>query len=599
MRELRPFLKRLQKALATPRIHRWAVALAFVLTLPVVFQGFQADDHNLRILVLRLPQAGGFAKSPLELFTFFDGNPARTLWFMDHGTGPFWTDPTLRVAFFRPLSALTHWIDFTLWPTWPGIMHAESVALYLALVALTTTLYRRFLGPTWIAGLASVMFAIDHHHGHVIEWISNRNALLAGVFGLLSLVLHDRARREARSLYGFLSAAALALALLSGEVALGAVAYLVAYGLFMDSERGWARIRSFAPHLVVLVGWLVVYRLGSFGARGSGLYVDPVGNPLRFLKVASRSIPLLLQADLGGIAPDALVFFPRLSALLTLAAVAVVAVSFVAFLPLRTDRRARFFLAGALLAVVPASAAFPTARMTLLTGFGLLGLVAMVVEPVVKGVVETAEKVDRAPIGNRWAAVYTAVWIAGGHVFLSPLELLGSTHQMILLENVIHRFGDSLSDDPSLSRQRVMVVNAPDTFMLGYVASQRSTEGRVAPRALTVLANGTRSVDLYRSDAQTILVRAEGGFYQSGMDLLARSLDSPMPVGTRVEFSDVTIEVTRVNPALVPTEARFHFAVPLEDPSLRWVEWRGPAFVPFPLPAVGQSVHIGARAPSF
>src|SRR4051794_30490625 len=101
---------KLRGALASRRVSAGAVVLAALIALPVLFQGLQIDDHSFRLLLLRLPPLGPWAKPPLQLFSFYDGDPARTMALVDLGFVPWWTDPTLRVAFFRPLSALTHWI---------------------------------------------------------------------------------------------------------------------------------------------------------------------------------------------------------------------------------------------------------------------------------------------------------------------------------------------------------------------------------------------------------------------------------------------------------------------------------------------------------
>jgi hypothetical protein len=60
-----------------------------------------------------------------------------------------------------------------------------------------------------------------------------------------------------------------------------------------------------------------------------------------------------------------------------------------------------------------------------------------------------------------------------------------------------------------------------------------------------------------------------------------------------------TVEVTKTGPTGVAAEVVFRFARPLEDPCLRWVEWRGPTFVPFAFPGVGESRRIEGQTPSF
>lgn len=583
----------LRVAFASPRVIGWATALAALLAIPVLFQGFLGDDHTLRGFLLRLPPWAQWAKPPLELFSFYDGDAARTRSLVDHGFSPWWTDLSLRIMLFRPLSALTHWIDFRLWPGSPFLMHLHSVGWYLALVAVVGLLYRRILGAGWIAGFAAVIYAVDHNHGMMVEWIANRNALIAATFGAAALVFHDRARREEKPLFGLISAASLALGLLGGEIALGAVGYLIGYALFFDRAPTRARLSSLAPHGAALGAWLLAYRLGSFGARGSGMYVDPGRSPLAFLHRAAANVPLLLQSELGGPSPDILVFVPHPSPLILIGALAILAVALTAMWPLRGDPRARFFLTGALLSSLPAAATFPAGRLMILPGIGLLGLVAMVAE----GVIDRTRTWRSGP--PRWAALYVVVWAGGGHLFASPLLMVAAEHQMMILEHIIARYGDSLGDDPALARQRVIVVNPPDTFFSYYMLGMRLTADRVAPGAMMVLAAGTRGIDLERRDARTLAVRSDEGFYRGGTELLTRSPEVPMPVGTRIELSAVTIEVTNTSPAGVPTEAMFTFGKPLEDESMRWVEWRGPTFVPFAFPAIGESRRIEGQTPSF
>lgn len=48
----------------------------------------------------------------------------------------------------------------------------------------------------------------------------------------------------------------------------------------------------------------------------------------------------------------------------------------------------------------------------------------------------------------------------------------------------------------------------------------------------------------------------------------------------------------RMTPDGRPFTVRFRFAVPLEDPSLRWLQWKDNRFIPFTPPAVGQTVTL-------
>lgn len=60
----------------------------------------------------------------------------------------------------------------------------------------------------------------------------------------------------------------------------------------------------------------------------------------------------------------------------------------------------------------------------------------------------------------------------------------------------------------------------------------------------------------------------------------------------------MTVEITALTSDGRPAEATFRFAKRLEDPGLRWLEWRGGVYASFALPAVGETVTLPpARVP--
>src|SRR6185369_5071046 len=103
---------------------------------------------------------------------------------------PWWSAPDLKLAFCRPLSALSLWLDYRLFPNSPALMHAESLLWFAALLGVVTFLYRRLLAPAWVAGLAALLYAVDPGHAVPVAWLANRNAVFATLFGVLALLAH-------------------------------------------------------------------------------------------------------------------------------------------------------------------------------------------------------------------------------------------------------------------------------------------------------------------------------------------------------------------------------------------------------------------------
>ena len=124
---------------AQPRLPWVLGLLALTLTVPALATGLQFDDFLLRA---RLRGPAGLALLPQALaraFVFTDGNAAHGLAQMASGALPWWALPAGQVAFWRPVAALTHWLDFALWPDQPARVRSLATGLGLGPVRLTRT----------------------------------------------------------------------------------------------------------------------------------------------------------------------------------------------------------------------------------------------------------------------------------------------------------------------------------------------------------------------------------------------------------------------------------------------------------------------------
>jgi hypothetical protein len=188
----------------------------------------------------------------------------------------------------------------------------------------------------------------------VVAWVSNRNALIATLFGALSLAAYDRARREGDRASRFLGPLCCCLSLFSGEFGLATFAYLVSHACFLDRAPLSARLRALVPYGMVLAIWSSAYAWSGAGVRGSGSYASPLWDPLRFASVFPERAVGLLGAAFGFIPSDLLFLTPHRLALvwLTLSLPVLLAVALLLRPVLRVDPLARFWSGGALLALV-------------------------------------------------------------------------------------------------------------------------------------------------------------------------------------------------------------------------------------------------------
>ncbi len=585
--------------------------LAMGLVLPSVWQRWAADDliHRKMLLTSTLPAV------LRRLFVF--ASPDKNLQLMDLGidlgTMPWWTLDMLRISFFRPVAVLTHWLDYQLWPDSGVLMHAQSILWYGGVCILASLVYRRLIGPTWVAGLAAFLFAVDIVHLGSVTWLANRNALLALFFGLLALLAHDRWRREGSQASVLLASAWLALALLSAETGVATGVYILVYAIFVDRGTWSQRLGSLAPYAAVVGVWRLIYQHLGYGAWGSGFYVDPVRESVRFAAAVLERGPILLLSQWVGQIPMLynLLSLPAsrivwLIALLFMALVGVMLVPLV-----REDRVARFWGVGMVLAVVPAcSISLLSGRLLLFASLGAMGLMAQFIG----GLLDRSGwlLVHRAWRIPAWTL---ALLLTGFHAVLAPILMPFMVNIPDVFQTVIAQVTD-IGPLPEAEQQDVIIVNAPSPFHFIYVPSLRSVYDQPMPARIRVLAPGYSSVHVTRLDTHTVVVQPEHGYlvpagvgvwedqgplppfhyaymYQL-LEKFFRSNAFPMTLGQQVELTGMDVKVTALTDDGRPREARVRFTLPLEDPSLNWLQWDWEklAYVSFTPPAIGKTVWL-------
>ena len=289
---------------------RWFLPIitvaTIVLVLPSVRAGLHADDHVILGILSGTLREGYPAR--LDIFNFFD--PARRHHLVDLGVLPWWTDPHVQMAFWRPASAVTHWLDAALWPRRPPLMHLQSVLWYGALVAATAFMYRRLL-PRAAAVVAAILYAVDGAHAEAVTWISARNMLVGALFGTLALVLYDQWRRDGRRVTGFLGPVCFGLALLSTEGAVAIFAYFVAYALVLERGTWGRRLAALIPCAAVAVVWKGAYTWLGYGVFAvAPAYRNPVREPLQFAHAIVEHGPGLVLAQWTGLAAETTTAWP-------------------------------------------------------------------------------------------------------------------------------------------------------------------------------------------------------------------------------------------------------------------------------------------------
>lgn len=532
-----------------------------------------------------------------------------------YGALPWWTYEGFRVAFWRPVAALTYWLDYRLFPDSAALMHLHSILWFAAVVGLLSVFYRRLIGVAPVAGLATLLFLLDDSSFFPTMWVANRNLLISLSFGLLAVILHDRWRRDRWRPGAVLAPLCLLLSVLSAEAGITTMAYLFAYEVMLSTGRWKSRLLALVPAAAVIVAWRVVYNLLGYGASGGGFYFDPVREPIGYALAFLQRAPFLLAGQLTTIPPELYSFMPPTTrtVLWLVLCVLTVLILLALWRFLRVHRRARFWLVGTILAVVPFCATLPMSRSLLFVGVGAFGLIAEYIAGwraeiwnAPEGVVRL-QPVYRDPMWIWGSARNLFVMFVVVHIPLAAVTRYMAPGLTAQMQEKVARTMD-LGPMEDLGQQDLIIVNAPNPASFLYEPFILAYEGQTLPRATRVLAPGFGEVEVTRPSTNVLVVKSvsrtlfdcqqEGErtdfvfFYRYLSDV--RGPDHPLKVGDRVDLARMTAEVRGVDARGFPLEVAFEFELSLEDASLKWLSWnwdkqRYQDFIP---PPIGGAVTL-------
>lgn len=572
---------------------RWGRALALValgclLLAPSLTVGFTADDHVIRVKQDPASDLGGFEYAPWGLFSFFSGAPEQREAALESGVISWWTAEGLQLHFFRPLSTITHHIDHALWPDNAVLHYAHSIAWFALLAVALAVLYRRLpaAGVAGAATLAVAVFALDDAHGPTVGFIANRNSVIAAFFGVVCLWAHDRAVRDAWKPGRILAPLALVASLYSAEAGVATLGYLAAYTVFVQPGGLRHRALSLAPFAVAFVTWLVPYKLGGYGSHGSGVYLDPVGEMGPFALAAVERVPPLMLAQLGFPWSDFWVALPKgvAAAVWGTALVSVVLWGIVLTPLLRARPALRFWTGGAVLSCVPIAATVPADRLLMLVGLGAA--------PVAAALILAGRHPDAEWPAWRRRLTRVVGWsMVAVHLVLAPLLLPIRARSMETIQSSMALIDAAVPFDPVVNEETLVIVMAPSDGLVSFMPIRRESLGQPRPAHVRLLATTSGGSTVTRVDANTLHISADVGLLTTGSERILRTLDEPFHVGDIVDLGDVAVEVTSVQEDR-PFSIDVRFAEGLDAPHLRFITWRGSAFEPFELPAIGESVEL-------
>ncbi|MHC4105168.1 MAG: hypothetical protein ACYSR9_09520 [Planctomycetota bacterium] len=588
--------------------------IAFLVTSHTIKYGLMLDDLNQRTTLIdadRVPEnlyktgmvpekPGTLSAAIFEQFGFSrDESRMDALW--DYGVLPWWIPKGIKAAIWRPLTSFTHWLDYRLFPDSPELMHVHHLLWFSAVIFLIAVLYRRLLSPTWVAAIAVIFFLIDENNVFPVVFIAHRNSIIAMFFGLLCMLSHHH-WRENNSLAAAIAAVIfLLLSLLSAEAGLATFGYILAYAIALEKGSLIRRAATIAPAVCTIILWRLVYNAFGYGTHDLGLYVDPVNEPIRYTMAVLERLPMMLTGFFSATPPDfAFAINPRLKMWYLILGLVFLLILLAAMMPLlRRSRLARFFSLAIVFAVIPFCACIPFARNLLFASIAGFALISIFIADVFK-------RADYIPKAYAYKILIWAVAVILLIIHI-PAALAGRVvGQKMTLPSVMgppRELVDNVRSD-----QELVILNSPCALVLTFLPFAQAYEGLEPTGGIKVLTPALRSLEVFRADERTLIIKSKGGDIFSCDDVgpmhitycaktfndLFRNEKFSFQAGQVVILPRLTIEVLSINQNTMPTKVSFTFETPLEDKSLCFYKfsWRNFSYEKFTLPAVGESVEL-------
>ncbi|MEM8593463.1 MAG: hypothetical protein AAGF06_01410 [Pseudomonadota bacterium] len=566
-----------------------AVLLCHVLNFPLT------SDEFFHQLTFRQHPMLNVSNPFTDLFSFATGEPSRIRTLIERSGLVWFTDPHIKSNFLRPLSAVTHWIDFTLWPDSSTLPRIHSFLWYGLNIALAFVLFNTLFKDKRIALIGVLFFALSIHHYLPIAWIAARNALLTCGMSMITLLLYFKACDDNWNLGFVLAPIALLIALLCGEASLSITPFLFACVLFIDKRPKPRALLSLLPCVLVSLLWLYAYQALGYGAEYSGYYISPQDNPLIYGQRLLVSMPLLLFGAIFNLPPD-----PSSAALGTKSASFLITylISFGAFilflyfiyalvLPfIKKDRMIGFWLIALIVSLLPGASVSASSRTLIIPGLASIGLLLSIIH----NVFFQNESIKPHALRLLKGIMLLRVCV----FFISSIAISAFSmtidHDHVLYSPTFNGF--NITDNTS-------IFAITQTSNQTLIASSRYVvEKYVQMKNAYTLFYPSHDFEITRTPSNELIAASSesliSGFNASSFHNLYRDFKhKPFFIGETFTTADMDISILELNALGAPVKIQFSFKPALDDNNHLWLitDTKTNRFIPFELPATGETKH--------
>jgi len=103
------------------------------------------------------------------------------------GENIVWAFTSYDVAYWHPLTWLSHMLDCQLYRLRPGMHHLSSLLIHIANSLLLFLVFKRLTGAVWRSALVAAIFALHPFNVDSVAWIAERKNVLSTLFWLLTM----------------------------------------------------------------------------------------------------------------------------------------------------------------------------------------------------------------------------------------------------------------------------------------------------------------------------------------------------------------------------------------------------------------------------
>jgi hypothetical protein len=538
------------------------IVVALALAMPSVADGFSSDDD----ILLPALEGNGVDAAPWYDLYYFAGRRLQES--IEQGILPWWSAPDLRLHLVRPLPSALLSLDHALFGRAAVGYHLHSLLWLGALLVLARKFFLSVLDRP-AANLALAVFAFSPSFTLAARLVAARHILVTAVAvtaGLLLLLEESSSKRR------WTAACAFVVGLAGGEGGLAGLAFWAMYELLGPSASPLrARVRRvFAPGLIGLA-YLVVYAIVDGGARQMDLYVDPLHEPVEFLKAVSTRVPMLLgnvvwlaDAGLG-------VFWPGPVIALGVAGVWMVAWIFGKAspnVPPLEKASLRWLVPGALLATLGVSGGMPGGRELVLPSLGFAPLVATILTHGWRRL--TDESTPTMSVRRSVVA-----WLFMLHVVLAPVATLGTWALVRRSALATIETARQLRDAAGGAR-RVILLSASDPaiWIYGLRLARREPSGSTKEACWWVASATKADHRMTQLGSHGFSLETLGTTFLSGdTERMYRAKRVPLAVGAAVAQCGSSVRVAAAVDGR-PTRVDVQVDSALDDPDVALLTWR-------------------------